>query len=480
MLSNQQFAQIFQSQIPFELTPGQEHAMQLITSFVCESQDNQVFILNGYAGTGKTSLVGALVKTLKQLQQKCILLAPTGRSAKVFSLYSSQKAYTIHKCLYRAKMQDGFSSFTRRENKCIDTVFIVDEASMISDSESETPLFGSKSLLEDLFSFVFEGVNCKLLLVGDNAQLPPVNYEDSPALSIEHIQRNFNLNATSCQLTDVTRQTHDSGILYNASLLRQKINNELFDFPIFSGRKFIDYQRINGEDLEDLLYTLHGNYTSDEIVVITYSNKRAFIYNQEIRHRILYREEQISTGDYMIAVKNNYFWIKDDAEIGFIANGDNMEILAIHRIQELYGFHFADVTVRLCDYPNHDNIDLKIILESLDSEGASLSSYQNNLLYNEISKDYEHIASKKMRYLKMKNDPFLNAVQVKFSYALTCHKTQGGQWTVVLLDQGLIKDGVLTKSYFRWLYTAITRATEKVYLINFSDTFFEKDNNDEA
>ncbi|HNW68123.1 MAG TPA: ATP-dependent helicase, partial [Bacteroidales bacterium] len=333
-------------------------------------------------------------------------------------------------------------------------------------------LFGNRSLLDDLFSFVFEGDHCQLLLVGDDAQLPPVNYEDSPALSIEYIQRNFALHATSCALTDVTRQSHESGILFNASLLRRKIQNEIYEFPIFSHTKFDDCIRVNGEDLEDLLYSLHGKYSSDEVVIITYSNKRAFIYNQEIRHRILYRDEQIATGDYVIAVKNNYFWIKDDAEVGFIANGDNMEVLAINKIQELYGFHFADVTVRLCDYPHHDNIDIKIILESLDSEGAALSAQQNNLLYNEISKDYEDISSKRLRYLKMKENPFLNAVQVKFSYSLTCHKTQGGQWAVVLLDQGLIKDGILTKSYFRWLYTALTRATEKVYLINFNDAFF--------
>ncbi len=475
MLSNQQFTELFQLQIPFDLTPSQVRAMQLLTSFVCEPQNEQIFILNGYAGTGKTTLVSALVKTLKQLHQKCILLAPTGRSAKVFSVYSAHKAYTIHKCLYRLKMQDGISSFARRENKCADTIFIVDEASMIADCESETPLFGNKSLLEDLFSFVFEGDRCKLLLVGDNAQLPPVHYEESPALSIEHIQRNFNLNASSCELTDVTRQTLDSGILHNASLLRHKIQKEDYHFPLLSNTHFNDFQRVNGEDLEELLCTLHSNYSSDDIVIITYSNKRAFIYNQEIRHRILYRENRIAAGDYIIAVKNNYFWIKDDAEIGFIANGDNMEILSINRIEELYGFHFADVTVRLCDYPNHDNIDIKIILESLDSEGAALSGEQNNQLYSEISKDYEDIASKKLRYLKMKNDPFLNAVQVKFSYSLTCHKTQGGQWAVVLLDQGLIKDGILTKSYFRWLYTALTRATEKVYLINFNDIFFGND-----
>lgn len=473
MLSNLQFAQIFRQQIPFDLTPSQATAARALTEFVCNPTENQIFILNGYAGTGKTTLVSALVRTLKIVRKNCILLAPTGRSAKVFSVYSGQKAYTIHKCLYWATMRDGIREFTRRPNRLYNTIFIVDEASMIADGGGDSPLFGNKSLMDDLFSYIFEGNGCQLLLVGDNAQLPPVNYEESPALDIDYIQRNFSLNARNATLTDVTRQTHDSGILHNASQLRCKMQNEDFTFPIFSAPTFADCQRVNGEDLEELLNHLYGNYESDDIVTITYSNKRAYVYNQEIRHRILYKEEQISSGDYVIAVKNNYFWIKDDAEVGFIANGDNMEILSINKIQELYGFHFADVTVRLCDYPNHGHIDIKIILESLDCEGASLSHADTNRLFEEISQDYADIPTKRERYAKMKEDPFLNAVQVKFSYALTCHKTQGGQWPVVLLDQGIIPDGILTKSYFRWLYTALTRASQQVYMINFADDFFE-------
>lgn len=474
MLSNLQFAQLFRQQIPFQLTESQKTAARGLTNFVCNPADNHLFILNGYAGTGKTTLVSALVRTLKMVQKNCILLAPTGRSAKVFSLYSGQKAYTIHKCLYWAKARDGIREFTRRPNRLINTLFIVDEASMIADGAGDSPLFGNKSLMDDLFSYVFEGHGCQLLLVGDDAQLPPVNFEESPALSIEYIRNNFSINANSATLTDVTRQTQESGILHNASLLRCKMQNENFTFPIFSAPSFPDCQRVNGEELEDLLNNLYGKNETEEIVTITYSNKRAYVYNQEIRNRILYKEEQISSGDFVIAVKNNYFWIKDDAEVGFIANGDNMEILSINKVQELYGFHFADVTVRLCDYPNHDNIDIKIILESLDCEGASLSNSDTSRLFEEVSQDYADIPTKKERYLKMREDPFLNAVQVKFSYALTCHKTQGGQWPVVLLDQGIIKDGILTKSYFRWLYTALTRASQQVYMINFADDFFEK------
>lgn len=473
MLSNNDFLTILRQQIPFQLTPSQDNAAQMLTDFVCNPADNHLFVLNGYAGTGKTTLVSALVKTLRLLRKNCILLAPTGRSAKVFSLYSSQKAYTIHKCLYFSKMKDGVRSFTRRPNRLQNTLFIVDEASMIADGAVDAPIFGAASLMEDLFSYIFEGAGCQLLLVGDAAQLPPVHFEESPALDIDYIQRNFSLNANSCSLVDVTRQSQDSGILFNASHIRAKMHQNELAFPIFAPPTFPDCQRVNGEELEDLYYKLYGNYDSDEIVTITYSNKRAYVYNQEIRHRILYRDEQLCAGDYVIAVKNNYFWIQDDREVGFIANGDNMEILSINKRQELYGFHFADVTVRLCDYPNHENIDIKIILESLDSENASLTAEQNDELYNAVYEDYADIPTKKERYEKMKQDPFLNAVQVKFSYAMTCHKTQGGQWACVLLDQGLIRDGILTKSYFRWLYTALTRATKQVYLINFNDSFFE-------
>ena len=478
-MSPLEFARIFRNQIPFELTASQAVAARALTEFVCEPEGHQLFILNGYAGTGKTTLVSALVRSLKQVRKNCILLAPTGRSAKVFSIYSGMKAYTIHKCLYWVKSRDGISEFSRRPNRLVNTLFIVDEASMIADGVSESSLFGNNSLMDDLFSYVFEGSGCQLLLVGDGAQLPPVNFEESPALSIEYIQRNFSLLAGQATLTDVTRQNIESGILRNASQLRQRMEDEAFAFPILPAPKFTDCKRINGEDLEELFNELYGRYTPEEIVTITYSNKRAYIYNQEIRHRILYKEEEIASGDLLIAVKNNYFWIKDDQEVGFIANGDSLEILSINKIQELYGFRFADVTVRLCDYPNHGDIDIKIILESLTCEGASLGKADLDKLYYAVSEDYADIPTKRERYAKMKEDPFLNAVQVKFSYALTCHKTQGGQWPVVLLDQGLIRDGVLTKSYFRWLYTAITRASSQVYLLNFADNFFEKEGADE-
>ena len=458
----------------FEPTASQAEAMERIADFIYGKGDNFLFQLSGYAGTGKTSLVSALVKTLADIGVQIVMLAPTGRAAKVLSQYSGRKAYTIHKWIYRVYSKEGVRKFVRRENKDSHTLFIVDEASMIADGVSESSLFGNNSLMDDLFSYVFEGSGCQLLLVGDGAQLPPVNFEESPALSIDYIQRNFSLLAGHATLTDVTRQNIESGILRNASQLRQRMEDEDFSFPILPAPKFSDCKRINGEELEELFNDLYGRYSPEEIVTITYSNKRAYIYNQEIRHRILYKEDELSAGDLVIAVKNNYFWIKDDAEVGFIANGDSLEILSINKIQELYGFRFADVTVRLCDYPNHGDIDIKIILESLTCEGASLGKAEMDSLYYAVSEDYADIPTKRERYAKMKEDPFLNAVQVKFSYALTCHKTQGGQWPVVLLDPGLIRDGVITKSYLRWLYTALTRATSQVYLLNFADDFFEK------
>jgi exodeoxyribonuclease-5 len=446
--------------------------MELLSEFVCLNIKNQLLILRGYAGTGKTTLISALVQTLKMVDKKTVLLAPTGRAAKVFSVYSNQKAYTIHKHLYKVKIKDGMLDFFRKENKMRDTLFIVDEVSMLSASIQSGTLFANKSLLEDLIEYVFEGENCRMIFIGDDAQLPPVHSTESPALVTDYLMKNFNLNAISFQLTEVVRQALNSGILFNANILRNKILQGDFRYPVFSGKHFDDYIRVNGSELEELLNTLYAKYDSDEIVVITRSNKRAFIFNSEIRKRILFRENQISTGDYIMAVKNNYYWVDSTSEIGFIANGDIMEIMAIKKIEELYGFMFADVSVRLCDYPNFQQIDIKIIIDSLETDGPSLPGEKMSALYQEISLDYQHISSKKIRYLKMKNDPYLNALQVKFSYSLTCHKTQGGQWKIVLIDQGYIKEENIDTEYFRWLYTAITRASEKVFLINFDKIMF--------
>ncbi len=473
MLSKQDFQRFFRQQIPFVPTEGQEMAIDLLSDFVTKAEPNGLFVLKGYAGTGKTTLVSALVRTMNHLHQRVVLLAPTGRAAKVFSVYSGNKAFTIHKHIYRVQMMEGMLHFSRKDNKLNRTLFIVDEVSMISDSQQRSDLFSSRSVLDDLISFVFEGEQNKLLFVGDDAQLPPVHSDESPALQTEYLKHSFNLSLTTCQLTDVVRQALDSGILYNASQLRYKLGEADYSFPYFQAEGFPDFQRITGDLLEEELNTLYSRYNHDEIVTITRSNKRAFMFNSEIRNRILFRENQIAAGDYLMAVKNNYYWVDESSEVGFIANGDIMEILAINKIQEIYGFHFADVTVRLCDYPQYPNIDVKLILESLDCEAASLSQQDNQRLYQEVSMDYQDIANKRQRYLKIKNDPYLNAVQVKFAYSLTCHKTQGGQWKIVLVDQGYLPDDAVDKEFLRWLYTAVTRATEKLYLINFKNEMFD-------
>lgn len=473
MLSKRNFTDQLYEEMPFSPTQGQKEAMGKLADFIYNSTENPLFILKGYAGTGKTTLVSALVNTLHKNKIRTVLLAPTGRAAKVFSGYAGRKAYTIHKHIYRIKMKDGNLNFSRKENKYTDTLFIVDEVSMISDTSSLSDLFSKRTLLEDLIQYVYEGSNCKLLFIGDEAQLPPVHADDSPALSGEYLKQNFHLDVDEYSLKEVVRQALDSGILFNANRLRNKITCGEYGFPWFAAPQFRDFAPVYGAELEELLNTLYGKYESDDIVIITRSNKRAYIFNQEIRNRILYRENKIAAGDYLMAVKNNYYWVDETSEVGFIANGDMLELLSINKTEHLYGFHFADVTVRLCDYPNHPCIDIKIILDSLDSENASLPANQTSALYFEIAKDYESIANKRLRYLKIKNDPYLNAVQVKFGYSLTCHKTQGGQWRIVLIDQLFFKDQVMDKEMLRWLYTAATRATEQVYLINFPESAFE-------
>lgn len=472
MLSKNDFQALFRRQIPFVPTTGQDIAISMLSEFITTDQHHPLFVLKGYAGTGKTTLVSALVRSMNQLRQRTVLLAPTGRAAKVFSVYSGNKAFTIHKHIYRVRMQDGILQYSRKDNKLNNTLFIVDEVSMVSESQ-RLEGFSSRSLLDDLIGFVFEGEGNKLLFIGDDAQLPPVHSDESPALQIDYLRNSFDLSIQSYQLTDVVRQALDSGILFNANNLRTKIKSSDYDFPFFKNEDFPDFERISGGTLEEELNSLYSKYDSDDIVTITRSNKRAFMFNSEIRNRILFRENQIATGDFLMAVKNNYYWMDEKSEVGFIANGDIMEILAINKIQELYGFHFADVTVRLCDYPQYPNIDIKIILESLDCEAAALSQEDNNRLYQEVSLDYQEIADKRLRYLKIKNDPFLNAVQVKFSYSLTCHKTQGGQWKIAMIDQGYLPEDGVDREFLRWLYTAVTRATEKVYLINFKDEMFE-------
>jgi exodeoxyribonuclease-5 len=458
----------------YEPTPSQEVAIAHLADFIYEKGDHFLFLLRGYAGTGKTTLVSALVNALEDVRVRTVLLAPTGRAAKVLSQYAGKKAYTIHKWIYRVSTRQGLRRFVRKENIYSHTLFIVDEASMISADANMGEIPGLGSLLEDLMDYVYSGEHNRMLFIGDDAQLPPVQADESPALHEEFLQSAFHLTLRGSALTDVVRQAEDSGILYNATLLRDKISRYDISFPLFSSRPFPDFTRVPVGALEELYNNLYDNCDCDEIVTVTRSNKRAYLFNNEIRSRVLYRENRIATGDYLMAVKNNYYWIEEGSEVGFLANGDIMEVMAIHHHQELYGFSFADVTVRLCDYPNYPAIDIKIILESLEYEGPSLSPEDYRKLYLAVSEDYEDIADRRERAKRIKNDPYLNAVQVKFSYALTCHKTQGGQWKHVLVDQGYLTDERLDREFLRWLYTAVTRGTENVYLINFNDEVFSQ------
>ena len=472
MLSKSRFLTLFREQVPHELTSGQALAMQLMVEFLYKRDPKQLFILKGYAGTGKTTLISALVRVFGNLKKSTVLLAPTGRAAKVFASYSGAKAYTIHKYIYKISQKEGLVKVRRRVNESTHTLYIVDEASMISCESGSGELFGSRELLTDLIEFVFEGANNKLLFIGDDAQLPPVQSDESPALNLDFLTANFDLNVDTFQLTDVVRQAYDSGILHNATLLRKLLSKRKFQLPFFSLSSFEDIKRIDSQELEDELNRLYAHYDTEDIVVVTRSNKRAYIFNNEIRNRIFYRENKLTTGDFLMAVKNNYYWIDELSEIGFVANGDMMEVMSIAKTQELYGFNFMDIRARLCDYPNSPDVDFKIILESLETEGASMTNEQMRQLHQEVAKDYEDIPNKRARFLKIKSNPFLNAIQVKHSYSLTCHKTQGGQWKVVLIDIGYFDENKLNKEFIRWLYTAVTRATEKVYLVNFDERFF--------
>jgi len=466
---------LLREQVFYELTSGQELAVNQIVEFLYKKEPKQLFILKGYAGTGKTTLISALVRVFENLSKKTVLLAPTGRAAKVFASYSGSKAYTIHKQIYKISHKEGLVKVIRKKNESCNTLYIVDEASMISCESSSGELFGNRELLTDLIEYVFEGENNKLIFIGDDAQLPPVKSDESPALNLNFLKATFDVSISHCQLTDVVRQEQDSGILFNATSLRKILSSGKYKLPFFTLSSFDDFQRINSQDLEDELNRLYAHYDTEDIVVITPSNKRAYIFNNEIRNRIFCRENRLTAGDFLMAVKNNYYWIDELSEVGFIANGDLLEVMSIMKTKELYGFTFMDIQARLCDYPNYPYVDFKIILESLETEGASMTSEQMKQLYHEIAKDYEDIPNKRARFLKIKNNPYLNAVQIKYSNALTCHKTQGGQWKVVLIDLGYFSEDKIDKEFVRWLYTAVTRATEKVYLLNFEEKFFFRD-----
>ena len=455
----------------FEPTEGQAIALYHLAAFLLSQKENPTYILRGYAGTGKTSLVKTLVRTLPSIGMKYVLMAPTGRAAKVLSSYTGQPASTIHRKIYQAKaFPDGSVLIARSENKAKNTLFIVDEASMIGEQRD----FGGSSLLDDLLGYVFSGEQCRLLLIGDTAQLPPVESSESPALNCDYLKSEFPITAATYELTEVKRQALESGILYNATNIRQLLRQDLHEYslPIFHLNGFNDIERIEPEAFEEMLHNAFANTSDNEAVIVCKSNKRANMFNQAIRGRILNIEGEIATGDKLMVVKNNYFWADGNDAISFIANGDMAEIRKIKHFDEMYGFRFADVELSFTDYPEAPYVEAKILLDTLNSNSASLTEEESKRLFSAIEEDYMDIPNRRERYKEMKKSPWFNALQVKFAYALTCHKTQGGQWNTVFIDSSLNLKETLEVEDLRWLYTALTRAQERVCFVNFKEEFF--------
>ena len=452
-------------------TKLQEKALKMLSNFVEDINERGIFLLKGYAGTGKTTLVSSLVKSLLPMGKKSVLLAPTGRAAKILSLYSKKTAFTIHKKIYWFKTNSFGNSFlSLQENKHTNTIFIVDEASMIPDNSEKG--FGGRNLLDDLIEYVYCGVNCKLILVGDTAQLPPVHLEVSPALNKKILLDNYQKDVLEIELTQVVRQQSDSSILSNATSLRDLIRKNSSTYPSIDCIN--DVVKLNeGIDIQDALedsYSLDG---VEETVVVCRSNKRANLYNQQIRARIRFQEDEISVGDFIMVVRNNYHWLPSTSKAGFIANGDTAEVLRIYEFNDLYEFRFARILIRLIDFPDMEDLEVVILLDLLQNDSPGLSFDQYKKLFSNVEKDYSDIPKKYERMKEIKKNPFLNALQVKFAYAVTCHKSQGGQWKNVFVEQGFFNDDMLNKEYLRWLYTAFTRATSKLYLINFKKDFFK-------
>ena len=468
-----EFNALLAKSFPFSPTQSQRLWMDEITDFLFENTPSTVFVLNGYAGTGKSTSIGHLVQYLPRMGFRSVLMAPTGRAAKVMGAYANKKAFTIHKQIYFTKNEGGSGmQFTLKPNKYKNTLFVVDEASMIGDDRQNTKLFENGSLLGDLMQYVDAGSACKLLLVGDPAQLPPVHLALSPALDADYLNYAFNKEVIECTLEEVVRQKMDSGILSNATFLRSFMDenhSENFQFDLANGQ---DIERmIEGNAIMEALEDAIQQEGLEETVFIVRSNKRANLYNQQIRQRILFLETELSVGDQLMVVKNNYFWLKPESAPGFIANGDLIKIRRVIEHKEIYGFRFAKVEVAMVDYPDEKPFETTLLLDTLSSESPSLSFEESNLLYQRVSEDYQHLTTKYKRFMAVKNDPYFNALQVKYSYAITCHKSQGGQWKKVFLEQPYLPDGP-SIPYYRWLYTAMTRAKEQLYLIGFGKEYF--------
>ena len=457
----------------FQPTPEQEIAVKMMANFIFEQERESLFLLKGYAGTGKTSLVGALVQSLDRLQQRTVLMAPTGRAAKVFSLHAHHPAYTIHKRIYRQKTFTGdMTDFMQNVNLMKHTLFIVDEASMISNEGLTGSMFGTGHLLDDLIQFVYSGEGCRLMMVGDTAQLPPVGEELSPALEPEMLA-GYGLRVHDVTLMQVVRQLSDSGILWNATHLRQLMSDgELWTFPQLRIAGFPDVVVMPGDELIEALEQAYYECGTEQTIVITRSNARANIYNQGIRARILDHDSELVGGDQVMVVKNNYHWVKpqlteepDPTQMDFIANGDVAQVRRFRHEREEHGFRFADVTLSFPDYDDME-VDATVILDTLHSEAPALTRQQQETLFQKVWEDYPELKNKRDRMKAVKEDPYFNALQIKYAYAVTCHKAQGGQWQRVFIDQGYMTEDQLSPDYFRWLYTALTRATEKIYLVN--------------
>ena len=474
-MDSSQFYKILLREFPFTPTLKQDIFLQKAAIFVTNTNREEVFILKGYAGTGKTTIISTIVNHLAEAGKKYVLLAPTGRAAKVIANYSQKPAFTIHKRIYFPKKGSGGGvSFTLQPNKYKNTIFLVDEASMISDTVAESKMYENGSLLDDLVSYVYSGTNCKMILIGDTAQLPPVNSDISPALDISTFGGNYYKEVQHIELDEVMRQELNSGILYNATEMRELLKSAFIDSFQFRLKGFKDITRlVDGYDIQDAIDSAYSNYSIEDTAFIVRSNKRANQYNHQIRTKILSRESELSTGDFMMVVKNNYFWLEEKSEAGFIANGDIIEILEIFSIQELYSFKFAKVKVRMVDYPNQIPFETILILNTIESESPSLTYEESNRLYQEVMADYQEEINKYKKLMKVKANPYFNALQVKFSYAITCHKSQGGQWNTVFVEQPYLPEGI-DRDYIRWLYTAVTRAKDKLYLIGFKDENFEE------
>lgn len=475
-------------QFGFPPTPEQAQALDVFVQFMTDSNPHAVMILRGSAGTGKTSLSGAIVRTLRAVRQKVMLLAPTGRAAKVFSLNSGMPAYTIHRRIYREKAFAGVDGqFNLNDNLYTDTLFMVDEASMIANLGLGGTTFGSGCLLDDLVHFVYQGRNDRLLLIGDKAQLPPVGEEESPALSAAMLQ-GYGLSVYECDLNEVVRQSQQSGILFNATRIRQMItHDDITQLPKIRFSGFSDIREMPGAELIEALGDSYHQVGLDDTIVVTRSNKRANIFNQGIRNMVLDREEELESGDMLMIVKNNYYWMEEERKKikereerkvqsnelpAFLANGDRAKVMKVSRRIDLYGFHFATLLLKFPDYDNYE-LEATVLLDTLTSEAPALTHEQQEQLFHKIEEDYQDIPLKADRMKAIRQDPYFNALQVKFAYAVTCHKAQGGQWSHVYVDQGYMTDDMLTPDYIHWLYTAFTRATEMLYLVNWPKTQVE-------